>query len=78
MKGYYTDESSKTFFEDDNIESIAKGTWLPNGTLKPEVSGARRYGVAKMCATMMIGELQERLDADLALQGISVVGVDPG
>ncbi|KAI0911053.1 hypothetical protein F4823DRAFT_637125 [Ustulina deusta] len=78
LTGYYDDENWKIFFKDDNIESIAKGTWCPNDMAKPEVAGRRRYGVAKMCAAMKIGELQKRLDADLVLHGVSVIGIDPG
>ncbi|TGJ81186.1 hypothetical protein E0Z10_g7583 [Xylaria hypoxylon] len=78
LTGYYNDENWKTFFKGDNIESIANGTWCPNDVAKPEISGGRRYGVAKMCAIMMIAELQQRLDSDPALQGVSIVGVDPG
>ncbi|KAI1427947.1 hypothetical protein F5Y12DRAFT_791071 [Xylaria sp. FL1777] len=78
MTGYYDDENWKIFFKDHNIESIARGTWCPNDIAKPEVVGSRRYGVAKICAAMSIGELQKRLDADPVLEGISIVGVDPG
>ncbi|KAI0428148.1 hypothetical protein F5Y09DRAFT_332813 [Xylaria sp. FL1042] len=78
ITGFYNDEDSKVFFKEDNIESIAKGTWCSNDMVKPEIAGSRRYGVAKMCAIMSIGELQKRLDADPLLHGISIVGVDPG
>ncbi|KAI0535894.1 hypothetical protein GGR58DRAFT_503871 [Xylaria digitata] len=78
LTGFFDDENWKVFFRDDNIESIAKGTWCPNKVTKPQIAGGRRYGVAKMCSIMMIAELQKRLDTDLALQGVSIVGVDPG
>ncbi|KAI1296328.1 hypothetical protein F5Y03DRAFT_398855 [Xylaria venustula] len=78
MTGYYDDENWKTFFKEDNIESIARGSWCTNDMAKPEIAGSRRYGVAKMCAAMSIAELQRRLDADPVLQGMSIVGIDPG
>ncbi|KAI8945379.1 hypothetical protein F4801DRAFT_594180 [Xylaria longipes] len=77
LTGYYNEEW-KTFLTNDNIESIAKGTWCSNDVGTPDVVGGRRYGVSKMCAIMMIGELQRRLDTDPLLKGISVVGIDPG
>ncbi|GAW15795.1 hypothetical protein ANO14919_052170 [Xylariales sp. No.14919] len=78
LTGYYNDEKWKTFFKDDLLSSIANGTWCPNTVARPEIAGGRRYGVAKMCAVMMVAELQQRLDADPELRGVSIVGVDPG
>ncbi|KAI1087867.1 hypothetical protein F5B19DRAFT_486362 [Rostrohypoxylon terebratum] len=79
VTGYFNDEKWKTFFpNDDSVDAIAKGTWATNESATPEIAGGRRYGAAKICIIMMIGELQKRLDADPALKNISVVGVDPG
>ncbi|KAI0201047.1 hypothetical protein F4808DRAFT_426402 [Astrocystis sublimbata] len=77
--GYYDDEEWQTFFKDDvTIDAIAGGTWAPNATSTPYLGSGRRYGASKMCAVMMIGELQRRLDADPTLSRISIVGIDPG
>ena len=77
--GYYNDEAWKTFFKDDDaIDAIARGTWATNATSTPYLAGGRRYGASKMCAVMMIRELQRRLDTDSVLRQVSVVGVDPG
>ncbi|KAF2969411.1 hypothetical protein GQX73_g4163 [Xylaria multiplex] len=78
LTGFFDDENWKIFFKDDNIESIAKGAWCPNNVTKPQIAGGRRYGVAKTCSIMMIAELEKRLDIDPALQGVSIIGVDPG
>lgn len=77
--GCYADGKWKTFFHEDTIDAIARGTWSPNEDDDlPRRAGVRRYGVAKMCSVMMIGELQRRLDADPSLKAISVTGIDPG
>ncbi|XDG02394.1 hypothetical protein ABKA04_002009 [Annulohypoxylon sp. FPYF3050] len=78
IDGYYEEEKWKVFFRDDNIDAIARGTWSSNKDDIPRKAGTRRYGVAKMCAVMMMLELQRRLDADPALKGISLVAIDPG
>jgi NAD(P)-dependent dehydrogenase (short-subunit alcohol dehydrogenase family) len=78
LTGYYNDEKWKTFFDGDNIDTVAKGTWCTNKDAEPQVAGGRRYGAAKICAVMMVAELQRRLDTDSALKNISVVGIDPG
>ncbi|KAI1206277.1 putative short-chain dehydrogenase [Annulohypoxylon truncatum] len=78
IDGYYKEEKWKVFFREDNIDAIAKGTWSSNKDDLPRKAGTRRYGVAKMCAVMMVLELQRRLDADPALKGISLVTIDPG
>ncbi|KAI1076803.1 hypothetical protein F5B20DRAFT_311828 [Whalleya microplaca] len=79
VTGYYNDEEWKTFFKDENsVDAIAKGTWATGTSAGPYVMGGRRYGAAKICAAMMVRELQSRLDADQSLKGISVVGIDPG
>ena len=79
IDGCYADEKWKTFFQTDNIDAIARGTWSRNeGGGLPRRAGVRRYGVSKMCCVMMIGELQRRLDADPVLKAISVTGIDPG
>lgn len=66
------------FFHDDNIDAIARGTWSNNQDDMPRKAGVRRYGVSKMCSAMMVGELQTRLDADTALNGISITAINPG
>ncbi|KAI1277869.1 putative short-chain dehydrogenase [Xylaria sp. FL0933] len=77
--GYYEVEEWKTFFKDDeSVDAIARGTWATKGSANPAVIGGRRYGAAKICLVMMIGELQRRLDTDPILSGVSAVGVDPG
>ena len=76
--GCYQAEKWKIFFRDDSLGTTAYGTWSSNKYDVPRHAGVRRYGVAKMCATMMIGELQGRLDADPVLRGISIAGMDPG
>ncbi|KAK2042905.1 putative short-chain dehydrogenase [Colletotrichum somersetense] len=74
----YPTEKWKTFLHDGTFDSIAKGTWSSAADDHTFRSGFRRYGAAKMCVAMMVGELQERLAADSALKGITSVGVDPG
>ncbi|KAI0003882.1 putative short-chain dehydrogenase [Xylariaceae sp. FL0662B] len=59
-------------------DPIAKGTWSTFEEDPSWMSGMRRYGAAKLCAIMMIEELQGRLDTDTALKNISVLGIDPG
>ncbi|KAJ9372290.1 hypothetical protein DTO282E5_3132 [Paecilomyces variotii] len=62
----------------DSTDPIAKGTW---STFKEDpswMSGMRRYGASKLCAIMMIGELQRRLSIDPVLSNVSILGVDPG
>ncbi|KAI0490291.1 hypothetical protein F4859DRAFT_4114 [Xylaria cf. heliscus] len=79
LTGYYNDEEWKTFFKgDESVDAIARGTWATNASARPDVAGGRRYGAAKICVVMMIGELQRRLDTDPSLNGISIVGIDPG
>ncbi|KAI0843806.1 putative short-chain dehydrogenase [Daldinia vernicosa] len=75
----YEDEKWKTFFRNDTIDTIANSTWSSNNDEDlHRRAGTRRYGVAKMCNVMMVGELQRRLDADPALKNLSIVGIDPG
>ncbi|KAI0449784.1 hypothetical protein F5B21DRAFT_493317 [Xylaria acuta] len=79
ITGYYDDEEWKSFFKgDESVDAIARGTWATNASAKPDIAGGRRYGAAKICVVMMIGELQRRLDADPILSGISIVGINPG
>ncbi|KAI1765018.1 NAD(P)-binding protein [Hypoxylon sp. FL1150] len=77
MGGQFDDEKWTTILG-DSIEPLAKGTWSPNDGSPPELAGLRRYGAAKLCLIMMIGELQDRLDRDPLLNKITVLGVDPG
>ncbi|XDG05022.1 hypothetical protein ABKA04_004637 [Annulohypoxylon sp. FPYF3050] len=77
MGGYFEDEKWRTFLI-DSAEPIAKGTWSSQREDPSWQGGLRRYAAAKMCSAMMIGDLQDRLDKDLLLNGISVLGVDPG
>ncbi|KFA71547.1 hypothetical protein S40288_06845 [Stachybotrys chartarum IBT 40288] len=78
IDGYYKEEKWRLFFREDNIDAIAHGTWSSNKDDFARHAGIRRYGVAKMCFIMMIGELQRRLDTDSRLKGISIAGIDPG
>jgi hypothetical protein len=79
LTGYFNDEEWTTFFkDDDSFDAIARGTWATNASARPDIAGGRRYGAAKICAVMMIGELQRRLDADPKLRGISIIGINPG
>ncbi|KAM0195344.1 hypothetical protein ACHAPC_000539 [Botrytis cinerea] len=73
----FKDEKWKTIF-DDSTDPIAKGTWSTFAEDPSWMSGMRRYGASKLCAVMMIEELQRRLDVDPKLKNISVLGVDPG
>ncbi|KAK7966466.1 short-chain dehydrogenase [Apiospora aurea] len=79
LDGHYREEKWKVFFREDNLDAIVHGTWSTNeDAVHIRHAGTRRYGVAKMCAMMMVGELQRRLDADPALKRISIAGIDPG
>ncbi|KAK8107026.1 uncharacterized protein PG998_009039 [Apiospora kogelbergensis] len=78
VDGPYAEEKWQSFFRDDNLDAIAHGTWSRNeDTPLARNAGVRRYGVAKMCVVMMIGELQRRLDTDPALWQLSITGVEP-
>ncbi|KAI2471075.1 NAD(P)-binding protein [Annulohypoxylon bovei var. microspora] len=77
MGGYFDDDKWKTFLT-DSVEPIAKGTWSSQQEDSSWQGGLRRYAASKMCIAMMIGELQRRLDEDPSLNGISILGVDPG
>ena len=77
--GAFKDEKYKQLMGDDEagFEAVARGTW---SSAKEDASfrgGFRRYGAAKLCAVMMMNELQRRLDQDNALRNISILGVDP-
>lgn len=76
--GSYSEEKWRTFIAGDSLEAVARGTWSTNEDDLPKHAGLRRYGAAKMCLVMMIGELQRRLDTDPVLKRISIVGFDPG
>ncbi|KAG8162428.1 hypothetical protein KVR01_008193 [Diaporthe batatas] len=79
IDGYYNEDKWKIFFRQDNIDDVAKGTWSSNQANElPRLAGTRRYGVAKMCAVMTVGELQRRIDSDPLLSNISIVGIEPG
>ncbi|KAI1324024.1 NAD(P)-binding protein [Xylariaceae sp. FL0255] len=75
--GQYDDEKWKTMLS-GGIEQIATGNWSPCGEGNPVHAGLRRYGAAKLCLAMMIGELQERLDRDPLLNRVAILGCDPG
>ncbi|KAI1416650.1 putative short-chain dehydrogenase [Hypoxylon sp. FL1857] len=75
--GQYVEKKWYTIFHDDT-EPIAKGTWSSTKEDPSFRGGYRRYGAAKLCQVMMIPELQRRIDADPVLNGISVLGIDPG
>ncbi|PQE12028.1 short-chain dehydrogenase protein [Rutstroemia sp. NJR-2017a BVV2] len=73
----FADEKWKTILA-DSTDPIAKGTWSTQKEDPSWMSGMRRYGAAKLCAIMMIAELQRRLDLDANLKNISILGIDPG
>lgn len=60
------------------IEAIAKGEWSPASEDPSWRSGYRRYGAAKLCAMMMMHELQDRMSRDASLGRICILAVDPG
>lgn len=66
---------------DESVESIAKGTWATSSDDTAQdprqLYDILRYGASKLCS-MMVPELQRRLDSDPDLNKISVLGVDPG
>ncbi|KAI1119383.1 putative short-chain dehydrogenase [Nemania sp. NC0429] len=78
--GAFQNEKWKTILsgDDGNLEAISKGKWSTKEDDASWHSGFRRYGAAKLCLVMMIGELQRRLDQDPQLSNISVLEVDPG
>ncbi|KAJ9410537.1 hypothetical protein DTO045G8_2000 [Paecilomyces variotii] len=73
----FNDEKWKTILH-DSTDPIAKGTWSTFEEDPSWMSGMRRYGASKLCAIMMIGELQRRLSIDPVLSNVSILGVDPG
>ncbi|KAK8017299.1 short-chain dehydrogenase [Apiospora rasikravindrae] len=79
LDGHYKEEKWNVFFREDSLDAIVHGTWSTNEeAVHIRHAGTRRYGVAKMCAMMMVGELQRRLDADPILRRVSIAGIDPG
>ncbi|KAK8066626.1 Protochlorophyllide reductase A- chloroplastic [Apiospora hydei] len=79
LDGHYKEDKWKIFFRQDNLDAIVHGQWSTNGdAVLARHAGTRRYGVAKMCAVMMVAELQRRLDADPVLKRVSIAGIDPG
>lgn len=62
----------------DNFEAIAKGKWSSATEDPTWRSGYRRYGAAKLCLTMMMHELQHRMNTDPQLKNVCILGVDPG
>ncbi|KAK6197109.1 hypothetical protein LQW54_010904 [Pestalotiopsis sp. IQ-011] len=75
----FDDPKYKSFLSDaDSFHAIAKGKWSPATEDASFRGGFRRYGAAKYFQINMQHELQARLNADPALNKISVVGVDPG
>ncbi|KAG6354851.1 hypothetical protein INS49_003932 [Diaporthe citri] len=61
-----------------DIEAIARGNWSLASDGPAWRSGYRRYGAAKLCAMMMVHELQDRMSRDASLGNICVLAVDPG
>ncbi|KAI1126515.1 putative short-chain dehydrogenase [Nemania abortiva] len=77
--GAFDDPKYKTFVSDAaSFHAIAKGEWSPATEDASFRGGFRRYGASKLFLVMMQHELQVRLNADPALNKISVLGVDPG
>ncbi|KAF4911612.1 Short-chain dehydrogenase TIC 32 [Colletotrichum viniferum] len=74
----YPDEKWQMFMRDGTADGIAKGTWSSKEDDPTFRSGFRRYGAAKMCVAMSVGELEKRLAADPALKGVTSIGIDPG
>lgn len=75
----FVEERYKTFVHDEaSFEAIAKGTWSSAEEDPSYRSGFRRYGAAKLFLIMMMYELQRRIDQEVTLKNIRVVGVDPG
>ncbi|KAJ4351429.1 uncharacterized protein N0V89_006771 [Didymosphaeria variabile] len=64
--------------DEATFEAIGKGTWKPFVGNQSWMGGYCRYGAAKLCAMMMMHELQHRLNQDAALSRICVLAVDPG
>ena len=60
------------------FEDISKGKWSSTSEDPSWKSGYRRYGAAKLCAMMMVHELQRRMNTDPLLKNISILAVDPG
>lgn len=77
MSGQFADEKYRNIYF-DNTDPIAMGTWSSPQEDPTWMSGHRRYGAAKLCEVMMIGELQRRLDLDPVLNNVSILGIDPG
>ncbi|KAI1747596.1 putative short-chain dehydrogenase [Xylaria castorea] len=72
-------------FADDTLirdqhtfEAIARGAWNPISEDPSWRSGYRRYGAAKLCAMMMMLNLQRRMSQDVALSQVCILAVDPG
>ncbi|KAI1869779.1 uncharacterized protein JN550_005760 [Neoarthrinium moseri] len=70
-------EQWRTVFK-DSTSAVAKGSWSNNSQNPSFQSGLRRYGAAKLCLMMMVGELQRRLNSDPVLNNILILSVDPG
>src|SRR5207248_604197 len=78
-KQTWTKDGFDTMFRDkDNFEAIAKGKWSSAIEDTTWRSGFRRYGAAKLCLTMMMHELQHRMNTDPQLKNVCILGVDPG
>ncbi|PWY94771.1 putative short-chain dehydrogenase [Aspergillus sclerotioniger CBS 115572] len=78
---HFPEERWKTIIQGEDIKAmdgIAYGTWSSNKDDPSLHSGFRRYGAAKLCVAMLVGELQERLSKDPFLSNLTVVGIDPG
>ncbi|KAI0398834.1 putative short-chain dehydrogenase [Xylaria palmicola] len=77
--GAFNDPKYKSFVTDAaSFDAIAKGEWSPASEDASFRGGFRRYGASKLFLIMMQHELQERLDADPALNRICLLGLDPG
>ncbi|KAF3397419.1 WW domain-containing oxidoreductase [Talaromyces pinophilus] len=78
-KAFIDDKYNPIIRDKDNFEAIAKGTW--SSAIEDTSwgrSGFRRYGAAKLCLTMMMHELQHRMNGDPQLKNVCILGVDPG
>ncbi|RYP79187.1 hypothetical protein DL771_000165 [Monosporascus sp. 5C6A] len=75
LNGHYEDEKWKTFFRDENIDTIAKGTWSSNKDDLPRRAGVRRYGVAKIKSSADV--LRAAFETSPELRGKYLNGSEP-
>ncbi|KAI0976898.1 putative short-chain dehydrogenase [Xylaria arbuscula] len=74
----HVDEQWNNFFNEDNIDDFTRGTYADKEDGIDGAAELRRYGAFKLFPTMMVGELQLRLEVDPVLNGISITAIDLG